>query len=304
MQKEFIEEEIRSEFKVSSKRKRIWQCELSLVKELQRVCQKYGLRYYASNGTLLGVIRHQGFIPWDDDVDIMMPRPDYEKLLSVADKEFQSPYFLQTAFNEKDYFRYFARLRNTETTAMTMRGWDKQTCHGIFIDIFPIDGSPDNAIVAKWQAVRIKWYCALANTYMYYGEFKPSIMRKIMMCAARIYCKRHGWNHLVRHIETLRMKVPFENAENVFVFCHGGKWIPFPKSYLDNPCVKDFEYIQIAVPKEYDKLLTLHYGDYMKLPPVNERGEHHTIFFDPDRSYKEYAGKLSLEDARKLFNNY
>ena len=304
METSFLDDEVRCEFRVSKKRKQIWEIELSLIKELQRVCEKYQLRYYASNGTLLGAIRHNGFVPWDDDVDLMMPRPDYEKLLSIADKEFQSPFFFQTAHNDQEYFRNYGRLRNKETTALTSRGWEKKSCHGIFIDIFPIDGSYNNSLCVKWQSFLIKGYCALANTYVYYDEFKPSFIRKLLYWSATRYCHKHSFQHLLQRIENLRSRVSFETAKNVYVICHGGSTIYFPKSYLGNGITKDFEYLKLNIPKEYDKLLTLHYGNYMELPPMEKRGVHHSIFFDPEHSYREYQGRLRLEDAKKQFNDY
>lgn len=301
---DFLEEEVRCDFTVSQKRKKIWKIEIELILELQRVCEKYNLKYYASNGTLLGAVRHEGFVPWDDDVDVMMPRADFDKLKKIAGKEFKDPFFYQTADNDKEYFRNYARLRNINTTAKTERGFYKDSCHGIFIDIFPIDGSYDNKFLSKCQTFLIKWYSALANTYMYHDEFGNSFLRKIMYKCADNYCRKRSFSHLVNYIEGIRSKVSFDKAENVYILCHGGKRIEFPKSYLDGQCKKNFEYISIDVPKEYDELLKLHYGEYMELPPIDERGEHHTIFFDPDHSYKYYEGKLSLEDARKLFNSY
>ena len=304
LKKDFLNEETRCEFFVSGKRKRIWKCELDLIEELIRVCDKYGLKYYASNGTLLGAVRHSGFVPWDDDVDIMMPRNDYDRLLKLAGEEFKDPYFLQYAGNDKQYFRDYARLRNKNTTAKTKRGWNKKSCHGIFIDIFPIDGESRNAIYRKWQKIRVRYYCALANTYVYYDEFSDSFIRKLLYSLANSFVKRRSFDKLLEKIDNIRKKVPFDKADNVYIICHGGKLINFPKEYLEGNCIREFEYIHISIPSGYDKLLSLHYGDYMELPPLEVRGEHHNIFFDPDHSYKKYEDSLPLEIAKKQFNDY
>lgn len=304
MKEDFLKEEVRCDFSVSSKRKRIWQVEIDLIEQLDSICKKYHLRYFASNGTLLGVIRHQGFVPWDDDVDIVMPRPDYEKLLEVAEKELSHPYFLQHAKNDTEYYRNYSRLRNRNTTAKTKRGWDKNSCHGIFIDIFPLDGCYGNKLLEKWQMLRVKLYGAMANTFVYYDEFSNTWFRKVLYFMAKLYCRNGSLNSLVDKIEKIRCKIPYEAADDVYMICHGGKTVRFPKNYFAESIQMDFEYIKLPVPKEYDEMLKLHYGDYKKLPPVEKRGEHHSIFFDPDKSYTEYRGTLSLEEAEPMFNNY
>ena len=122
---EFCKEEVRCGYTVSEKMKKVWSVEMDMLKELIRVCKKYDLNYYADSGTLIGAVRHNGFIPWDDDIDVAMFREDYEKLLSVAKEEFKYPYFLQTVYSEKDYLRGHAQLRNSATTGCIKNDLDK-----------------------------------------------------------------------------------------------------------------------------------------------------------------------------------
>ena len=107
----FFREEIRNGFLVTEKMKRIWYTEISLLQELDRVCKKYGLRYFAEYGTLLGAVRHNGFIPWDDDIDVAMLRDDYEKLKKVAAEEFKAPYFFQDSYTDSMIWA-FSKLRD------------------------------------------------------------------------------------------------------------------------------------------------------------------------------------------------
>ena len=109
--KGFLEEEVRCGYTVTRKMKEVWAVELDLLKEFKRVCNKYDLKYCADGGTLLGAIRHQGFIPWDDDLDIAMLRKDFEKLNEVAPAEFKKPYFWQTEETDKGSARGHAQLR-------------------------------------------------------------------------------------------------------------------------------------------------------------------------------------------------
>lgn len=305
MQQDFLQEEVRCEFLVSEKRKKIWQKQIELIEQFQRVCDKYSLKYYASNGTLLGVVRHKGFVPWDDDVDIVMPRKDYQKLLEVAEKEFDNPYYLQTAKKQHMYYRNYARLRNQETTAMPYRDWNRECCNGIFIDIFPMDGCYNNVLKDRWQQLSVKIHCALANTYVYYPDFSSyHLLRAILYRIAQLYCKIKGYDVLLERTEQIRSQVDFEKAEMICQLTHGNSFLKFPAKYYEESVMMDFEYIQLPVPKAYDSILKTHYGNYMQLPPMEKRGLHHEILFDPDKPYTEYIGKMTKEEAKDLLNNY
>ena len=114
----FLDEEIRNGYTISHEMKEIWAVELDLLVEFDRVCKENGLKYFASCGTKLGAVRHHGFIPWDDDVDVMMLRDEYDKLCKIAPQLFAYPYFFQTEETDKGSARGHAQLRNSKTTAI------------------------------------------------------------------------------------------------------------------------------------------------------------------------------------------
>lgn len=150
----FLDEEIRCNYTVSHKMKKVWAVELDLLNEFMRVCKKYNITYYADAGTSLGAVRHKGFIPWDDDIDVMMFRDQYQKLCKIAKKEFKHPYFFQTEDTDPGSLRGHAQLRNSLTTGILqceLAGkWGYN--QGIFLDIFPIDSIPDDdEIFSKMQ---------------------------------------------------------------------------------------------------------------------------------------------------------
>ena len=137
----FLNEEVRCGYTVTKQMKEVWAVELDMLEKLLSVCKKHDIKIFASGGTMLGAVRHQGFIPWDDDIDMMMFRDDYEKLCKVAQEEFEYPYFFQTEYTDVGSLRGHAQLRNSATTGILAgeRNQKYSFNQGIFLDIFPLD---------------------------------------------------------------------------------------------------------------------------------------------------------------------
>lgn len=143
---------------------KIWEVQLDLLEKLKEICTKYDLTYYAACGTLLGAIRHKGFIPWDDDMDLFLPWPDYQKLLDVAPRECKYPFFFQSIYTERDAMANASRLRRSDTTGFTR--WEYENVgpgynFGIFIDIFPLFSVPDTLVERALQREKVMsaWRC-------------------------------------------------------------------------------------------------------------------------------------------------
>ena len=139
---EFYKEEVRCGYTVNEKTKRVWAVQLEMLDEVERICKANGLKYFADSGTLIGAIRHEGYIPWDDDIDLVMLREDYDKFVQIAPKWLKEDLVLQTVYTEKNYLRGHAQIRNSKTCGCNEE--DKKAGYncGIFIDIFPLDGMP------------------------------------------------------------------------------------------------------------------------------------------------------------------
>lgn len=194
----FFNEEVRCEYTVTRQRKEVWAVELDLLREFSRVCNKYNLKYCADGGTLLGAIRHHGFIPWDDDLDIAMLRSDFEKLNEVAPIEFKKPYFWQTEETDKGSARGHAQLRNSATTSIIKTEYERQRNNnfnqGIFIDIFPFDTViDDQKKLAEQDLNRLKLfekYREILDSVDYF-YFKPWVDE----AGKRHFNLKKAWRH-------------------------------------------------------------------------------------------------------------
>ena len=129
---------------VTEQQKKIWNIEINILVEFMRVCNKNNLKFFVAHGTLLGAVRHKGFIPWDDDIDVNMPRKDFDKLVKISKKEFEQPFFFQVVSNDKNSFSGTGKLRISSATGMDFQDIGINTNNGLFIDVFPMDGIIEN----------------------------------------------------------------------------------------------------------------------------------------------------------------
>lgn len=139
----FFEEEVRCDHLITKEMKKVWAAEMNILEEFDKICSAHHLRYYVAYGTLLGAVRHQGFIPWDDDIDVWMFREDYETLKKIAAQEVRAPYFFQDTYTDTMLWA-FSKIRDSRTTAIENFNIPKSFNQGMFIDIFPLDDVPDD----------------------------------------------------------------------------------------------------------------------------------------------------------------
>ena len=272
------------------------QVEFDLLKEFIRVCEKHSLTYYLIGGSALGAVRHKGFIPGDDDIDVGMPREDYDKLMSLHD-EFKHPYFLQNFRTDRKYPLNFAKLRNSETTKIEKWFYLQYKNDGVWIDIFPLDGMERKKVrPAKHYARKVKWnWFNVKACYFWCARRKPQKGRFFkdigIDILAFIFMFLNIGKYTNKLVDRRAKKIPF-SKETLLVgnlFGTNATREAMPYEVFSTPSKGIFEGLKVNLPHDSDKYLTLLYGDYMKLPPENERVMHHEdMGEDIHMSYIEY----------------
>lgn len=281
----FFKEEVRCDFLVTTERKKIWAIELDLLRQFDFVCRKHGLRYFAFVGTLLGAIRHKGFVPWDDDIDLAMPRDDYEKMLTLGD-EFEWPYFLQSPWSDSGYYCSFAKLRNSNTSFVSEKWKYEKFNQGMMLDFHPIDvWCNDETGESVWNQINRLAYDNSTYMRMRHPHLDENDRARI--------AKYNGIDPMVACEQMRKLGMTWHGQDLQYVCrntlgIYGYKRNIFYREDFASPLDWDFEGMRVPVPVGYDRVLKTLYGDYMKLPPVAKRGGGHAgHIINPDVSYKE-----------------
>ena len=284
--------EVRCDYQVTERQKKIWAVELNLLEQFDLFCRKYNIQYFAGYGTLLGAVRHQGFIPWDNDIDVVMFRPEYERLKSLNSSFFHAPFSLQfSTFSESlELVSPFAQLHDDRTSAVAFPEAPPEMSQGIFIDIFPLDsvedGSEESAVM--YELKRELWCAAsMKDSFMDAVTAGNSVIDREM---ADSLCGLPADERLAFY-ETYCLN-SFENTEMVDFIPRfrykrqRGLTIGWDKNYFKTTEYLPFEHLQIPVPSDYDPILRCEYGNYTEFV----RGEscHEDLFMDPDRPYLDY----------------
>ena len=285
--KSFFEEEVRSDFLVTNKRKKIWALEIELFLKLFEVCQNYNLKVWGDGGTLLGAVRHNGFIPWDDDMDLILPREDYNKLMEIGSNEFKKPFFLQTPHTDPNYGYSFAKLRNSNTTCMPHVFKKAGFNHGIHIDIFPLD----TLCLDTFEEDK----CHITECIIKNSSFMKRHSVELLNERQLENFRKYQTDDPVREydiIQKIASNPNYNNSEyvaNCTVTSLKSSAQIWKASWFETTIMHQFETIEIPMPGDIVPRLKAQYGDYMKFPPVDQRGNWHSdVMWDPDKSFKEY----------------
>lgn len=254
--------------------------ELSILQEFLKICEKYHLRYFMLGGTFLGAIRHKGFIPWDDDIDIGMPRQDYEKFILLSNKLPQNLGILNFKTTEK-YDNYIIKIIDKSIKFKRTDTLNENKIFNLWIDIFPLDGMPSNYFSMKIH----KFKLLFTRLLLQYSKFKTGVnikkkrnfLESLLIKFGFIFTKfiKLDSKKQLYKLDKLLKKYDYESSKFVVNFMGAYKFKEmFEKKIYDETAEYEFEDLRLIAPKNYDKVLTQMYGDYMKLPDENQRFSH------------------------------
>lgn len=261
----------------------VWDAIIDVYREYAKICDRHGLRYYVVYGNAIGAVRHGGFIPWDDDFDVSMPRPDYEKFLEIANEELPERLKIVTWRNTPEFNMISAKvqLADAETVKRIEREHGRQLSSGIYIDVFPIDGAPTSDF--KWFVGSV-WYSILQCLLRFHNDkfTHQSRKGKIVWLAGMILSPLFFWvwthGAICRRLEKLSRRYDFESS----VLYNSSAAYPELRrvkrhltSVWGTPKMVRFGNIEVPLPEKYEDFLTFWYGDYMKLPPESRRKPTH-----------------------------
>lgn len=264
--------------------------QLSMLKDFDSVCQKHRISYQLFSGTALGAVRHKGFIPWDDDIDVVMLREDYERFFDSASKELDSnKYYVQREFSEH-WPMFFSKLRLNGTTYIEKyHSHDARIHQGIYIDIFPCDNLSDNRLMQKLQYIASK--IVIAKSLYARGYETNSTVKKCFMQFCRILPTEPFKRLCIRRNDSSSLKV--------HTFFGGGKKFErsiFLREWFKQSVKMRFEDSEFPVSAHYDEMLRVMYGDYMIMPTLDQRVcKRHAAIVDINKPYT-----FHLEEQRNM----
>ena len=297
---------------IPEKRLKVQAVQMRLWDKLDEICRKYDLRYYFFWGALLGAVRHHGFIPWDDDIDVVMPRKDYDKLAEVAEHEIEYPFFLFSKNTVQDgAYWHIMRLIDESTTCTYATPMDLVKYHqGIAIDISPLDGVPNGRVQRTIKHIRQISDFVLAGHAIWPAR-QMSVKGRTLIPFGKLYCLNRSGKSVAARSERIKASTPWNASEYI---AEGAHFHLLKRADFEEPVYLDFEGKKAPVPNGYEHVLTELYGDYMQLPPklLRKTTDHDAMgwIVDPDIAYTDYAAIMQTRkaertgDLKKTFQRY
>ena len=280
---------------------RVWNQRITkILEKFVEICDKNNLRYYMLGGSLIGVVRHKGMIPWDDDIDVGMPLPDYQRFIEICKKENLDDFELFTPEDTPGFYASNILLVDKNSSLLF---WRRHLCVlGLFLDIFPICGIGNDLEKAKnvyHKVCRYSYYLmivsskyTLSNLLSFYNNNqKKRVFYYLLFILNRSYFRKR----ILKKIKNAQLAYDYDKSDYLvnYVFAGGEKEI-FLSKYVNETIDGDFDGVKVKIPQLYDDYLKYRYGDYMQLPPIEERDDRHE--FD----YLNLQKRLSREEILEI----
>ena len=263
--------------------------EFEILKEFITICKNNGINYYLVCGSALGAAKYGGFIPWDDDVDVALLRDDYERFLSVAPAQLPDGMFLQNFHTQKSVPFIYSKIRLSNTTFIEKSAAELDINHGVYIDVFPLDGYPKKKLCGIWFELKKQILRRIISSV-----YVPnSRLKKIVMLPIRVLILRDRLGDFVEKYDRLIRKYKISESDMICNFGNSALRLEYsPKMQYNNGAAASFEGLDVVIPENYDEYLTQKYGDWRAdLPPEQQVGHHYAEIIDLQRPYTDYIDK-------------
>jgi len=244
--------------------------ELEMMKQVHAFCASHSIRYSLGYGTLLGAIRHKGFIPWDDDIDLIMPRPDYDEFI----KTFNSDVYCVVSSLDTGYYYPYAKVYDKRTFLKEELRYTYPDM-GVFIDVFPVDGLPASLQAQERLYSVQKFLYKLHMSMKYHVSREWSLLKNFLVLVSRVISLFYPLKRVIKKIEKNYLLNSYDASEDVAVLLGEIKLVKIPKSSFEHLGMMAFEDSQFLVVPDVDSLLTKLYGDYMTPPPPEKQTSEH-----------------------------
>lgn len=271
-------------------------------------CEANNLQYFCAGGTAIGAVRHQGFIPWDDDIDVLMPRPDYDRMLSLTSAAFPAYTELVSMEITNHYYLPYAKFCDSNSTVL--EHIEIPCCFGIYIDVFPLDGAPDAAVeqaeVQQSFADHVNRLRAVSKSGLYnlkdiFGRLSKMQLRTALYELRYATSKREKRAKVIKRINEILTENNYTTS--TMVCNYGGMYGLrefFPKKWIGNLSLAPFENLQVSLLEYNQNYLTQIYKNYMELPPLEKRFSHHVYaYFNLEQKISVSEVMKRLEDTRR-----
>lgn len=259
--------------------------ELEIAKEIKRICDKYSIRYYLEGGSLLGAVRHHGFIPWDDDMDIGMELTEYMRFAEIAPNEIDKRFSVVNWDKDLHYPHPYMKVCLNNTAAVEENAYRVSPSPQIWVDVFPYIGISINSTRKRWIYLG-KILRKLMMSVCGYRVSNNTVISSVMNIISRVIGRGRIKKYYEGYLRTIQdLESDTISALDDIVT---GEW-KIKKKYLENPIEMEFEGCRFMCPGGYKDILVEYYGDFMKLPPVSEREKGHSLIkceiYEPFENY-------------------
>jgi len=272
--------------------KKLQKKSLEILVYFKKFCEEHDLMFSLCGGTCIGAIRHEGFIPWDDDIDVFMLRDDYEKIKKLWPKYADTDrYVYCRTSKEENYHNIAASIRDKNTTFINRHSVDEDIVHGVGIDIIPLDGYPTTKIKRTWQILNTMIF-SLFNAQRL-PDNQGNLVRNFSKIIFSIIKSPNLRYKLWCFSERQLVKYPIEDGNHITQLLSGFRFmkLKYPKEIFEEVVYKKFEGYEMPVPAGYDEYLTMAFGDYMSYPPEDDQvAKHDTVYINLEEPYTTYKG--------------